>query len=327
MLRTALAKLRADFTAATGHPFAHFHCPILFRDEPATLCRGHIVNSAFRHSYGHWTVMRKDVDEFFGSVCESEFVLLHDRERHRVVDVVADRGLSRLLKPAVVVGGSVIPHYLPDGPVPPGHTEFTLERPGHLPFRIALRRSTDALFAAGGFAWEIRLAKRVGAGAVASLLKAAHLTMFSLLGYSYALSPGGRFIGHDLLGRFYEDNVGRPRSAALIDASRRFARYANLVRPVVGGAAGLKGTITDGVLYQCVDGGAPWAHVTLVRTGRTLYAVMLPTLDSADSRARFEAFLRAPTATFNVKHVRFRRERWEISHEHRVFEWPAAGVA
>lgn len=48
VLRSAIEKLRVDFAAEPGRPFTHFQCPILFRDEPAELCRGHIANQAFR---------------------------------------------------------------------------------------------------------------------------------------------------------------------------------------------------------------------------------------------------------------------------------------
>ena len=54
-----------------GEPFHHFYCPVLFLDDEAELCKAHIVNAVFAGST-RWTVQRKDVDNFYGHVFESD---------------------------------------------------------------------------------------------------------------------------------------------------------------------------------------------------------------------------------------------------------------
>jgi len=47
-------------------------------------------------------------------------------------------------------------------------------------------------------------------GGLVSVLKAAQLTMFERIGYSYALQLGGAWLGH-ALGAFFRDTVGKPK--------------------------------------------------------------------------------------------------------------------
>ena len=63
---------RADYRLVKGEPFDHFFCPILMRDEPAEMCRGHIENNAFAGKI--WIPQRRDVDNFYGSVAEADLV-------------------------------------------------------------------------------------------------------------------------------------------------------------------------------------------------------------------------------------------------------------
>jgi hypothetical protein len=69
-----LDALRQDFAQIAGRPFNHFFCPFLFVDEETELCKAHVVNAAFAASSRRWTLQRKDVDNFFGSMIESAFV-------------------------------------------------------------------------------------------------------------------------------------------------------------------------------------------------------------------------------------------------------------
>jgi hypothetical protein len=75
-LKVELERLRGDFAAVSGEAFNHFYCPILFRDESAPLCKGHVVNKAFRDAPKRWTVQRRDVDNFFGERFEADFTSL-----------------------------------------------------------------------------------------------------------------------------------------------------------------------------------------------------------------------------------------------------------
>jgi hypothetical protein len=74
--------------------------------------------------------------------------------------------------------------------------------------------------------WNIETKKDLRIPTFVSLIKAAHLSMFSLFGYRYALTYAGRFIGEDILGKFYRanDEVKTKTEAARVGASDRRAQ-------------------------------------------------------------------------------------------------------
>ena len=72
--------LRVDFESVTGNPFQHFFCPILFKDERAQLCRAHVINRRFRNSYPARTNQRADVDAWFGTLFENDFLALEYKD-------------------------------------------------------------------------------------------------------------------------------------------------------------------------------------------------------------------------------------------------------
>jgi len=63
------------------------------------------------------------------------------------------------------------------------------------------------------------------------MLKAAHLTMFQMLGYRYALSAGGYFLGRDVLGEFFIKNRGQTKADILANVQSYFREFANMMRP------------------------------------------------------------------------------------------------
>jgi hypothetical protein len=64
---------------------------------------------------------------------------------------------------------------------------------------------TNVLTAAGKH-WEIEISRDVRIPMMVSVIKAAHLTLFEMLGYRYALSLAGYFVGRQILGEFYLQN-------------------------------------------------------------------------------------------------------------------------
>jgi hypothetical protein len=319
-----LAMLRADYAAVTGQPFQHFYCPVVFRDEATPLSRAHVINTAFRDSERHWTIQRKDVDSFFGSFFESDFICLQDRGKHGPLEVLSDKRLTQRLRPKVVFKGKEVEYYyIPKGPVPKSHSLVIVELKERPTARLALKLDPSETLTGVDEDWEIRIEKDVRRAALVSLLKAAHLTLFDLIGYKYVLSAGGHFLGYEVLGKFFDANVGKERSAVLRNADTHFSQFVNLVRPIVSAAPDLKGTVSNRFLYLCT--GTPrWAFLILIRTGERMHAVLAPLLEDADSAARFAAFLSNPAPRFEATLVRYDGERWEVSNQSHTFEWPAA---
>ena len=80
--------LRVDFESVTGNPPQHFFlCRILFKDERAQLCRAHVINRRFRNSDPSWTIQRADVDAWFGTLFEDDFLALEYRDGRGVGDI------------------------------------------------------------------------------------------------------------------------------------------------------------------------------------------------------------------------------------------------
>jgi hypothetical protein len=282
-----------------------------------------VINEAFETSDRQTVVQRSDVDSFFGSRFEADFVLLAS-QRYDSVDVLLDRELNRRLRPLVVKDGERVAHYLPTGPVPDTHTEVTFDRTPDPPVRLALKLEPSELMTAVDARWEIVLEKDVRLQALVALLKAAHLTLFHLLGYSYALSASGHFLGWDVLGRFADANLRSDKQTALTNAALHFPEFVNLVRPMLVTPDGMLGTVTDGQLLLCSGAPNAWAFLVLVRTGAHMNAVLVPILEDESGAARFMTFLRTPTSRFEVKRARFLGDRWEVAKIGQVIDWPEA---
>ncbi len=122
-----LEALRSDFTAVSGRPFDHFFCPLLLEDNPSKICRGHLVNQAFPNTNRRWTVQRRDVESFYGTFVEAEFVEL--KEHSSPIATTIEKGLIGKLRPEITYLGRRVEYYKPTATVPPQHSEVLLNPP------------------------------------------------------------------------------------------------------------------------------------------------------------------------------------------------------
>lgn len=183
--------LRKDFAGVSGRPFAHFFCPFLFQDEVAPLCKAHIVNTAFPESSRRWTLQRQDVDNFFGAVFESDFVDLRHEQSGLSLEAVINPSLYKRLRPQILLDGKSVEHFLVKGPIPREFATITIEEEGRTA-RLAVKMSPVDVESIANLTIEV--SKDIRLAAVVSVLKAAHLTLFELLGYRYALGCGGQYL-------------------------------------------------------------------------------------------------------------------------------------
>ena len=328
--RTLLSKLdglRADHKEVVGRPFSHFFCPILRSDEPSPLSMGHVINAAFRDSDRHRIVRRTDVDSFFGRNFEADFVLFQDKGAHDPIDTLFERELSRKLRPRISVDGRRVNHYLPTGPVPENYTELVVDRGDGPRTRLALKLERSEMLTALNGQWELVFDKDIRLHALVSLLKAAHLTLFALIGYSYALSLGGWILGWDVLGKFIQANLSNEKPTALANAQGHFTEFSNLVRPLLTSPSGMAGTITDRQLFLCTGTPKAWAMMVLIRTGQHMHAVLVPLLEDDEAAARFVEFLGNPVPRFAVRRTLYHNDRWEVDTRTRMVEWPEGRFA
>ena len=119
--RNRLERHRANYAAATGKPFEHFYCPILFVDEAVEVMRGHIINEAFHGSSKAWVVQRKDVDGFYGGFFEGDFELFQYMHGASTRDHFTNPKLFGAMRPRIYCNEEEIKYFLAVGkPTPPG---------------------------------------------------------------------------------------------------------------------------------------------------------------------------------------------------------------
>lgn len=301
-----LSLLREDYTSVTGKPFTYFWCPILHSDDDVELCRAHIINQALRNELGQeraWTVQRKDVDNFYGSVFESDFVLIQYEEDEAFSKAFFRGELKLQLKPKVLVNGKEIGFFVASGHVPSEFSTIRLEDEVNS-IDLALKLSPNQVERSLNENWEVEVSKDIRVQAIASLAKAAHLTMFALFGYAYALSATGRFVGYDILGRFFQMNKDYDRKTSLRNAISFFKEHARIVRPVLVLEDMFRGTIDDKRFLVCQGANKQfWAYIILVNAGNKMNAVLLPTLTDEETTVRYLDFMRGSQSTLYGVHI------------------------
>ena len=334
-LRQKLEKLRADHEAVTGRPFSHFFCPILFRDEEADLCEGHVVNNAFPGSSRVSTVQRQDVDSFYGAHFEAEFVNIQHRGSVTGADAITDHELTKKLKPAFLLNSKPIEYYTPKhgSKVPEDFTPIEFEH-GNRSVKLVLKIKPQEVLEASDESWDIALSKDVRIHALVSLIKSAHLTLFRLLGYQYAFSAGGHFVGNDILGKFFLQNQGRPKAEVVEAAIDFFAEFVHMVRPIMSNPSSKSesvprpGTVADRTLMVCRFGhGAFWALIVFVQTGHGLHAVLVPVFDDPEGAVRFVDFLRNDNEYIESSYCKIEDNHWQVEKKTKDISWPKTNAS
>lgn len=159
--------------------------------------------------------------------------------------------------------------------------------------------------------------------ALVSVLKAAHLTLFHLMGYKYAFSRGGSFLGKMLLGDLFSKTRQLNRADTIEMAIHRFRPFHNMVQVVNPGTTSLMGTVTDRRANAIMDGNRVWAWQVFVRTGRHMYLVMVPTLDHPGSVTRLRQFLSEEESTLECRSIRLNRTHIVMTGNSLELTWPA----
>lgn len=315
-LEKRIAANRADYEAYFGKPCKHFVCPILGRDEDVEMCRGHMVTLA---QSDIWIPQRKDVDNFYGSVVEAD-----------LATVVEDRGKDPwqlLLDPEkrpkhrfkMAHDGKPVGYYFPKPSHEPVKYHIRLEvRNGddETICNIGIKKSASEFLAAENTRLDLVVERDFRPPVLAAMLKAAHLTMFRMLGYDHVDSPGGRFVA-DILKVFFEKHGGS-HSAAKGDVDPYFARFNSMVAPLVAHGEGfLKGTAEDNVLIAChAATQGIFAIGVIVKVNQDRFCVFLPSDQAIDV---YFSFLNEPPPFVTARIMQFcdgsdgKGQRWEAA--------------
>ena len=325
-LKRQLGKLNDDYESVTGQRFQDFFCPILHTDEPVELCRAHIINRKFSHSDRSRTVQRADVDSLFGALFEGEFVLLEKRGQPVIEDALTDHNLAQKLGLKLVQGDTVVDFYRRKGrdATPDDHTPIDIYNDEDKVGPFGIKISPAELLSRSDEGWQFQVAKNIQLPSLISGLKAAYLTMFHLLGYRYALSAGGHFLGKSILGDFVLKVRGLGRSDAIEVAADHFNEFAALMRPIVSPLPEYDGTVSDGQFFLLMNGSAFWAAQVVVRTAEHKHAVIVPIFDDIECVAYFFDFIKSPARDLEVKSARFKCDQIEGAKDSKTMAWPEA---
>lgn len=310
-------KLNKDYFAITGRAFKYLFCPILYIDEDTELIVGHITNQALpvgKNEKRGWTVQRKDVDNLYGAI-ESDFVLIQYDEEDAFEEAFFKESLKQKFQPKLTLDGKEIGFFIAKGKgaIPEEFSTICFEMDSHsIDMAVKLPRTEVESNLDG--TWEVEVSKDIQIQAIGTLLKAAHLTLFELIGYKYALSSGGYFIGHDVLGKFFHENSNQRKNDHIItNAKKYFYEYIHLARPVQDMGIKFSGTLNDG-MFLLVQGHDRkyWGFIVLINTAGRLNAVLLPVSNSADSSAKYLNFLKNEQDILDIQVARFKNNKIEV---------------
>ena len=232
-----------------------------------------------------------------------------------------------MLRPKLLSGGQEVEYFIPKGKIPRGFTAIEVQDGGK-PLVLGLKMQPEEFQSATEKEWSLEIFKDVRLPALVSSIKAAHLTLFCLLGYRYALSAAGHFVGNDVLGKFLLDNAGKGRRELLENARVHFSEFVHMVRPVHGANPQTRGTIRDREIITCWgSSGVPWAMIVFVRTGDLLNAVMIPVFEHENAIAAFTGFLRNDCDSVVGRTTIFdKQEVWKLGKSNRRLHWPKSGL-
>jgi hypothetical protein len=326
-IKSEVEKLNWSFVEKTGEPFAHFFCPILFRDEETELCKAHIINKAFSNSTRECTVQRADVDSFYGSRFEADFIGIEMYKGCSLLDIVADPSLSKRFNATVLHKGTPVEHFYSRAEIPEKFSRLDVPNlDASLAFGLKMQ-SSDLIAAAGDQQWEIEVSRDLSLSMLVSTIKAAHLSLFKMLGYRYALRQAGYFIGRTILGEFFLENCEKSKQDLSHRALQFFREFVHMVRPIISTTIEMQGTVTDGLAFLCMGGsGSPWAVIVLVKTEEQLYGVMVPTFESPDQIDAFLSFLKNTNSSIRVATGQLEEDKWTVSKDTAQMTWPKDGV-
>ncbi len=311
-----MLEYRADFEAALGKPFEHFYCPILDVDQPSKLCLGHIVNDSIEGSSKKVVLQREDVDNFYGSAFEADFVAFTEMVNASLDDAMIDPKLSKKAQPKLEMDGNPIETFPYSGNK--AGEQILVRMQGAdgrtRDFVMKIHQQDHAGLENRTFRLVVDRDFRITA--LVSLLKAAHLSLFHRLGYEYVFTAAGEYLGKGILGKFFHQAIQLGKAARVEAARKFFTPLCNMVRPMLNGTTGFNGFLDDGCGYVCLTGDEkPFALGVVVRTSEQLHSVLLP----ADPKVIhvYFGFLSEPPPELAIRMVRWIPEQnsWSGSKE------------
>jgi len=290
---------------------------------------GHIINEACPNSFNGCVVQRSDVDGFYGSLVESDFTTnIQARSMGGPEKALRDPAMRKKMGLKFVVDGEELEHYEYRGVDVPGHTPIAMHIGEGEPFHLIVKKTPDELDALMGKRLEIKVGKDCRMPSVVTLVKAAYLTVFRLLGYSYAVSLEGRRIGQHMLGKFFREhggNHGRKKiQKAKKEAPAFFQPYVNIMRLIdrFDGRQSV-GTVEDQHgKASMTPSGKIFGLIIFVRSVIFFGAVLMPFYEEAEGEAAYNEFMQNESPRLLVRECKFEDMRLQIGTQSKESLWP-----
>ncbi len=323
-----LPRLQASYFEKTGTQFKHFFCPFMYRDEQVQLCMGHVLPESYANCSRARVAQRADMDNFYGCVAEADYGTLLESQGRTMSEIVLDKKLLKELRPQLMHDGEEVVYYPYRGEKNLQHTRIAFESAqDERSIDLVLKKSPTEMQSSLNNNWGFVTEHDFRLAAIATIVKAAFLTMFHLHGYSWAMSPGGTAIGYDLLGKFFRDNRGNHVTDIKRAMLQAFTPYKHILRPIVRFGDGdlPRGTLEDGTFGLCFGSNCkPFAQIIYVRIGDHCDGVLLPAAENPDSAATYCEFLNNDHEKLKVSHSRFNNamQCWEVDPKPITVHWP-----
>ncbi len=322
-IRHHVQALREDYARVVGRPFKYFFCPLLLVDEAVPLCMGHIINQACPKSFRGRVPQRADVDRFYGRTFESDFTGNVQARSMNPREAILDPTICKKISPKIIVNGEEWKHYPDHGADVPGHTKVAMHLGGDEPLRWVVKKPQEEVDTLEKNSFQLAIGKDCRLSSLVSLIKAAYLTLFKLLGYSYALSTAGKQVGHELLGRFYREHGQKSANDARKEGLDFFRPYVNMMRTIEGftGTVPL-GTIESHRADVCTAAGKIFAILVRVRTNARYFDVLMPCFEEPEGQVIYKEFLHNDGQALRVHECKFENMTLTVSEESREIFWP-----
>lgn len=280
-----IEKHRADYEEVTGNTFKHFFCPILHVDDDVALCRGHVLNDALGNS-GIWVPQREDIDNFYGSVAEADMIDVVELRETDLLDIFSDPDLRKRVPIKLECDGQIWDHYFPRVTTPVDGQSILQMKNEDTISHIAVKVSEAEVLAAADKSLNLAIDRDYRPPVIASVLKAAHLSMFKMLGYNYVFSPAGKYVA-DILRKFFLQ-FKTPRNVTQTDIDNYFIQFTNMVHPIVADDRNLAGTVKDSRVVACYSAhDVAFAFGVIVPAGEDCFSAFLPTDHGIDTYFSF----------------------------------------
>lgn len=189
-----LHAFQKDFEAATGESWQGFFCPITYEHGIGEgLMDGHILPEKIKKAVRTTVIQRSDVDNKFGSTVEPALIDFVNSLKYTKEEI-----LNKAKSVTVTTDdGAKADTFVASPKASPPFPKVGLLDDGKVIGSPHVRISPEDLGAKGQLQVEGRMEMSASA-CTCTMLKAAHLAMFKLMGYRYIFEPHGELVGRQL---------------------------------------------------------------------------------------------------------------------------------